>query len=355
MMKRLLLSGAALSVMATFAIAQTADTAPANNAPPHATSPATAPATSNQAASDPAAANAQAQADDPNLYSNIQGADLVGTGDTSLGRVADILVDGSGQLRQIVFGHGGLLGIGETLRVQDATELPRVADGKVAMPNMTEEQLKALPEYTYPEATSSAANGTNTTSATSDAANSGSAMSNSTTGANQTATSGATAPAGTVAPGGNLSSGTDTGTMADNAAPAPAPGQTMAETGTTGSAPAANGGTAMSSTTGTNATTAPMSSDNNTAPISGSALWPASYLVGANITNAQDSAAINDLRFEGNRVAAVLVDKGSLGLGNDVTEVQFEQLNIAGTPKSPEISLKSGTPGVGVEGATPAR
>jgi hypothetical protein len=309
MMKRLLLSGAALSAMATFAIAQTAAPAPSDT---------TAPSTM-AAPADPAAARATAQAEDPNLYSNIQGADLVDAGDTSLGRVADILVDSSGQLQQVILGHGGLVGIGETLRAYDATELPKVVEGKVKLPDMTADSLKALPEYAYPEAEPAAATGT---------AAPGSA-----------ATDAATAPAGTVAPGGNLPSSTNTGnTMAANSEPAPAPAGTATTPTGTASAPSA-------SNTG--------SASTNTAPISGSTLWPASYLVGANITNAQDSAAINDLRFEGNRVAAVLVDKGSLGLGTDQTEVKFSDLHIAGTPKAPEIALKASTPGVAVEGATP--
>jgi hypothetical protein len=81
----------------------------------------------------------------------------------------------------------------------------------------------------------------------------------------------------------------------------------------------------------------------------GSADWPATNLVGASIKNAKDSAEIKDLRFDGNRVAAVLIDKGSLGLGNDVAEVAFNDLTIGGTPANPEIALKSSAGGVAVD------
>ncbi|MDX6807574.1 PRC-barrel domain-containing protein [Terrihabitans rhizophilus] len=308
MMKRLLLSGAALSMMAGLAMAQApADPVQNTNPPapvsPHAIAPQNAPA-------DAAADNATQNQESPNLYSNLQGADLVDGQDKSLGRVADVILDSSGQLRQIVVGHGGLLGIGETLRAVDAAELPQVQDGKVRMPDMTTASLESLPQYNYPEAE------------TGRASTSGSAAP-----ATTEAPAAANAPAGTVATGGNQ------------------PGSTTDLNANSSAAPAS----------GEAANTAAASSDMASgAAVSGSDMWPASYLVGAKITNAQESAAINDLRFEGNKVAAALVDKGSLGLGSDVSEVPFTNLALAGSPKSPKITLKSGTPNIAVEGQAPA-
>ena len=86
--------------------------------------------------------------------------------------------------------------------------------------------------------------------------------------------------------------------------------------------------------------------DSSASAAPGSQLWPASYLVGATITNDADKAAISDLRFEGNKVAAALIDKGSLGLGNKVQEVAFEDLEISGSPAEPQIALKAGAPGL---------
>jgi hypothetical protein len=306
MMKRLLLSGAALSIMTSVALAQAPAEPAQSTGQPAQTSPS-AIAPSN-APDDAAANNAAQNQENPNLYSNLQGADLVDGQDKSLGRVADMILDSSGQLRQIIIGHGGLLGIGETLRVVDTAELPRVQDGKVRMPDMTTASLESLPEFSYPEAETGRAS---TSSSASPATTSAPA---------------AEAPAGTVATGGNQ------------------PGSTP-DLNANSSAP----------TTGEAATTAAASADMTSgAAVSGSDMWPASYLVGAKITNAQDSAAINDLRFDGNRVAAALVDKGSLGLGSDVSEVAFTNLAIAGSPKSPEITLKSGTPNLAVDGAAPA-
>jgi hypothetical protein len=74
----------------------------------------------------------------------------------------------------------------------------------------------------------------------------------------------------------------------------------------------------------------------------GSQLLPASYLVGARIGAEEDKASISDLRFDGSKIAGVLIDKGSLGLGNKVQEVAFSDLEIAGSPAEPQITLKSG-------------
>lgn len=245
MLKRLLLSGAALAALATFASAQTS--APADSAAPPA---AVAPATPGMA--DPAA-TAEAKSD-PNLFSNIKGADVVGEGDESVGAVADLLIGADGSLKSLVISHGGLVGIGKTYRTYDVTELPQVADGKLMLGQLNTAALEGLPEYEYPQAETGRAS---------------------------------------------------TGAPADgSAAPAPAPSA------------------------------------------SGSAeLWPISQIVGATVGAAEDKASVSDVRFEGGKVAAVLIDRGSLGLGNKVEEVAFEDLTISGTPAEPQIALSSSSGG----------
>jgi hypothetical protein len=246
MLKRLLLSGAALTVFVGVAAAQTAP-APADPATPPAASAPTAPATDAMAV-DPAVKA------DPNLFSNIKGADVVGQNDESVGSVADILVDSSGQLKSLVISHGGIVGIGKTYRQYEVSALPELADGKVRIGELNTAALEGVPEYDYPEA--------------------------------------------------------ETGRAATDAAPA-------------------------------DPSAAPATAPEVAAP-AGAELWPVSYIVGASVGAAEDKASISDLRFEGDKVGAVLIDKGSLGLGNKVQEVAFADLDITGTPAEPKIALKSG-------------
>jgi hypothetical protein len=249
MLKRLLLSGAALTVFVGVAAAQTSPTPAEPAAPPAAQAPA-APGDSGMAAE-------PAQKADPNLFSNIKGADVVGQNDESVGSVADILVDDSGQLKSLVISHGGIVGIGKSYRQYEISELPALEDGKVRIGELNTAALEGIPEYTYPEAETGRA-----------------------------ATEGA-APA-------------------DSNAPASAPAKSAA-------APA------------------------------GPALWPVSYLVGAQVGNEEDKASISDIRFEGNEAKSALIDKGALGLGNKVQEVAFADLEISGTPAEPKVMLKSGS------------
>ncbi len=248
MLKKLLLSGAAFAALTAYATAQTAPAEPAT--PPAVTAPA-APG-----AQDPA--TMAQQKTDPNLYSNIKGAEVVGMNDESLGSVADILVDSSGQVKSLVIGHGGLVGIGKTYRNYEVSQLPAVADGKLNLGQFDTASLETLPQYEYPKA--------ETGRAATDAA-----------------------PGGVTAP--------------DSNAPA-APDASM---------PSAN-----------------------------AELWPASYLVGAKIGGDDSKKSISDIRFDGDRVAAVLIDEGSLGLGNNVQEVAFEDLTISGSPAEPQISMAAG-------------
>jgi hypothetical protein len=288
MLKRILLSGAALAALSSFAVAQTAPTPAEPSTPPAAQQPMGSGGAGAGGAgmADP---SAQAQAaEDPGLYSNIQGAEVVGQNDEKIGTVADLLFDEGGELKSIVIGHGGVVGIGQTYRRLDVAEMPLVSDGKLNMGQLNTAALEGIPEYTYPEAE---------------------------TGRAATDTS---APAGSgMAP-----------SPADSTASAPSASAPASEP----SAPA---------------------SDVSASAAAGGEYWPASYLVGANITNADQSAEIQDLRIEKAKIASVVLDKGSLGLGNDVTEVPFEDLAISGTPAEPKIALKSGAsaPGLATEPA----
>lgn len=251
MLKRLLLSGAALTAFVGMAAAQSAPTPAEPASPPAAEAPA-APGGS-------AATTTEAEKSDPNLFSNIKGADVVGQNDESVGNVADILIDTSGQIKSLVISHGGIVGIGKSYRQYEVGELPAMADGKVRIGELNTAALEGIPEYTYPEA--------------------------------------------------------ETGRAA-----------------TEGAAPS-----------DPNASSAPASPSGSAA--AGGELQPVSYLVGAQVGSDQDKAKISDIRFEGNQAKAVLIDRGSLGLGNKVEEIAFADIAISGSPAEPKVSMKSGASG----------
>jgi PRC-barrel domain len=262
MLKRLLLSGAALTAFVGIAAAQSASTPADPAAPPAAEAPA-APGGS-------AAATTEAQKSDPDLFSNIKGADVVGQNDESVGNLADVLIDTSGQIKSLVISHGGIVGIGKSYRQYEVGELPAMADGKVRIGELNTAALEGIPEYHYPEAS--------------------------------------------------------TGRAA-----------------TEGAAPSdPNASSSMSASPGASAA-------------AGGELQPVSYLVGAHVGNEQDKAKISDIRFEGNQAKAVLIDRGSLGLGNKVEEIAFADIAISGSPAEPKVSMKSGSAGGSMsEPAAPA-
>lgn len=233
MLKRILLSGAALTAFASFAVAQT----------PPAADPATPPSGMNA----PAAPAAQAETKDPNLFSSLKGAGIVGDNDESVGKIADALVTPDGELRAVILAHGGLVGIGQTYRQYDVSALPALTEDQVKIDGLSTASLESIPEYTYPEAE----------------------------------------------------------------------GRASAQ----GSAPSADG-------------TAPV--DPPAMPLAESALIPVSNLIGAKVEGAPEEAAIEDLRFEGNKVSGVILNDEAK------TEVPFTNLAFAGSEAEPQITMKAG-------------
>ncbi|MDX6807448.1 hypothetical protein [Terrihabitans rhizophilus] len=80
-------------------------------------------------------------------FSATKDADIVGADGQSVATLRDVLVGRDGHVRQLLLGEGGLLGLGETLRVMNTDRLPPVQDGKVQISGLTKESLAALPEY----------------------------------------------------------------------------------------------------------------------------------------------------------------------------------------------------------------
>jgi hypothetical protein len=318
MLKRLLLSGAALTVMSGIAMAQMAP--PAANNEANTTSPATEmaapPASGTAAPADSSQMSAQAESEDPNLFSNMSGAQVIGQNDENIGRVADVLVDGQGNVRQLVLGHGGVIGIGETLRVYDVSSLPVVQDDKVRLDQLTTASLESLPEFDYPESTETGRASTSGDAATATGAPAAApAMGSGTTSSPEDRAAANAAPTGT------------SGAQNSDPASMPVPPASTADAGSGMAAPAASG-----------------------------QMWAASQLVGATITNADESAEIEDLRFAGNKIDRVVIDKGGvLGLGAEEREIAFADLQIGGDPAEPTITMNATAAGqVNTESTAPA-
>ncbi len=147
--RTLLLAGVATTALAGYAVAQTA--------PQPATEPSAVPgATSSAPAAGAAtAAQADARANEPR-FANYKGADIVDAEKKSIATIADVLIDDDGQAHQLVIAQGGVLGVGSTYRTFEIDSLPALAEGDVQL-DLTSESLAALPEYTYPSSSASAA------------------------------------------------------------------------------------------------------------------------------------------------------------------------------------------------------
>jgi hypothetical protein len=80
----------------------------------------------------------------------ILGRQVVSTANENMGRIADVIVDRSGQVRAAIIDFGGFLGVGSRKIAVDWNALhfpaPAQADAKVAL-DLTRDQLKAAPEY----------------------------------------------------------------------------------------------------------------------------------------------------------------------------------------------------------------
>lgn len=126
---------------------------------PDATAPAIAPdqsltetetvaPTDSMAATDEVYIGAQASEED--LASNWMGKSLYNGADENLGDINDILIGANGEIRAVIVGVGGFLGIGEKdVAVSFSAIEPRTdEDGNVNLYlNATQEQLEAAPDF----------------------------------------------------------------------------------------------------------------------------------------------------------------------------------------------------------------
>jgi len=248
------------------------------------------PAPSSPSMSAPATTGVdQPQSKDAPLFTNYKGADVLGSDGKSIGALTDVVVDGQGQIERLVISHGGVIGIGATLNAYAAQSLPPLNDGKIKL-GLTTASLEALPAFAYPSGKGTAP-------------------------AEGRASTSTSAPMGGPSP---------SATAPGAAATPPAAGQNAMNRAASGAADSAAGNTASN-------------------PAMSGMMWPVSYIVGADIQKGDKSVAISDARFADGKLSAVVVKDGTdLGLGKGQQQIAFNELSIAGTPKSPKITLTGG-------------
>jgi sporulation protein YlmC with PRC-barrel domain len=78
-------------------------------------------------------------------------ADVDNTQGKSIGEVEGVLLDKSGQTQAVVIDVGGFLGVGEHRVALNWDDLTVSDNGRKVTSKFTKEQLKAMPEYKYPD------------------------------------------------------------------------------------------------------------------------------------------------------------------------------------------------------------
>lgn len=96
---------------------------------------------------DAAAATAEAAAVDSQ---KLIGQNIVNASGETVGEVESVVIDGNGNVKYIIAGVGGFLGLGEKHVALLWDELTITGNGDQVMANVTKGQLEALPEHRFP-------------------------------------------------------------------------------------------------------------------------------------------------------------------------------------------------------------
>ncbi|HUI13196.1 MAG TPA: PRC-barrel domain-containing protein [Xanthobacteraceae bacterium] len=114
--------------------------------PPASNQPAGTPAGAPQPATPPAAVTIL----NDHEVEGILGREVVSSAGENMGRVVDVLVDRSGQVRAAIIDFGGFLGVGSRKIAVDWNALhfppPKKANAKITL-ELTRDQVKAAPQY----------------------------------------------------------------------------------------------------------------------------------------------------------------------------------------------------------------
>ena len=79
------------------------------------------------------------------------GQDIENASGETVGEVESVVIDGAGNVKYVIAGVGGFLGLGEKHVALLWDELTISENGNKVMANVTKEQLQALPEHKFPE------------------------------------------------------------------------------------------------------------------------------------------------------------------------------------------------------------
>jgi sporulation protein YlmC with PRC-barrel domain len=92
-------------------------------------------------------AQAQLQVDAENLL----GLDVVNAEGETIGEIDNVVIDADGQVRHVIVGVGGFLGLGEKNVALPWDQIVLSADGESVTVPYTKDQLAGLPSHVYPE------------------------------------------------------------------------------------------------------------------------------------------------------------------------------------------------------------
>jgi PRC-barrel domain len=149
----------ALMIVAVFALSAALDTARPQSPSPQ--NPSPPPQSTDKAEPAPASPPTPAPAPSPappaattvlptHEVQTILGREVLSANGENMGRIVDVLVDRSGEVRAAIIDFGGFLGVGSRKIAVEWTALhfppPAQADAKISL-ELTRDQVKAAPEY----------------------------------------------------------------------------------------------------------------------------------------------------------------------------------------------------------------
>jgi PRC-barrel domain len=122
---------------------------PATPAPPQASAPTSPPASTPAPAPEPTPPAAVTILPNHEVQ-GILGREVLSANGENMGRIVDVLVDRSGQVRAAIIDFGGFLGVGSRKIAVEWNAMhfppPLQADAKISL-ELTRDQVKAAPEY----------------------------------------------------------------------------------------------------------------------------------------------------------------------------------------------------------------
>ncbi len=152
MFKTLLMSAAAVGLMASASFAQTSTPAtPGTAVPPAATTPSSPPAAAAPSTPSPMATAPSATMSGGGFAaSRIIDLNLKNAQDETIGEIDDLLVGSDGKITHVIISTGGVLGVGAKKVQVPWADVKIDGNGEKATASMTADQVKNAPEWKAP-------------------------------------------------------------------------------------------------------------------------------------------------------------------------------------------------------------